>query len=415
MTAPPSPLRVGVLGAGLAGLSAATRLVADGADVTVFEARDRVGGRVWSESLEVNGEHHTIERGAEFVLNGYDLLRSGCAEHGLELIDTGMSYYVRTPADRPTVTTADMAELGGAAARAAAAGSGQRSVADVLDAIGVAGPAREALEARIEMSTAVRVDQVTAEQTLEHVASFEPRPSWRIGGGNQGLPNAMAAALGTRVRLSSVVDAVTQHPTAVSLRVNGVVETFDYVVVAVPFGVLAAEGGLQIELPEWKHAALAGVVQGNAAKLHLVLDEIPEPSAVMSVSERFWTWTAYELGGEVAPVVNCFGGELGKLLGLGIEDGAAHWEAQVRALRDDLAIAAQDAVLTAWPLDPLARGAYTAHAPGFSPENAAALEAPVGRLHFAGEYVDPEFTGLMEGALRSGRRAGAAISVAAGL
>lgn len=412
MTAAVIPSRVAVIGAGLAGLSAAAQLVREGAEVTVYEARDRVGGRVWSESIAVRGTRHTIERGAEFVLSGYDELRRLCAEHGLELVDTGMSYYVRTPADRPGVTTADMADLGAAAARAAAAGSGTRSVADVLDAIGVTGPAREALEARIEMSTAVRVDQVTAEHTLEHVASFEPRPSWRIGGGNQGLPNAMAAALGERVRLGTAVDAVTQDGDAVHVHSGGAVDTYDAAVIALPFGVLAAEDAVRIELPEWKRAAFSGVVQGNAAKLHLVLDRTPEPSAVMSVSERFWTWTAHELGGGVAPILHCFGGELGKLRELGIATGAAHWEARVRALRSDLPLASDPALLTAWPLDPLARGAYTAHAPGFSADDASALLAPVGRLHFAGEYVDPEFTGLMEGALRSGVRAARAILAA---
>ena len=41
--------------------------------------------------------------------------------------------------------------------------------------------------------------------------------------------------------------------------------------------------------------------------------------------------------------------------------------------------------------------------------DAHALAAPFGRLHFAGEYIDTDFTGLMEGALRSGERAAEAI------
>ena len=60
-----------VIGAGFAGLAAADRLAERGADVLVLEARDRVGGRVWSATL--GGV--VIERGAEFVLDGYDQLR----------------------------------------------------------------------------------------------------------------------------------------------------------------------------------------------------------------------------------------------------------------------------------------------------------------------------------------------------
>ena len=44
-------MRVVVVGAGFAGLMAAWRLAQGGCDVVVLEARDRVGGRVWSEQL----------------------------------------------------------------------------------------------------------------------------------------------------------------------------------------------------------------------------------------------------------------------------------------------------------------------------------------------------------------------------
>ena len=53
-----------VIGAGLAGLRCATDLAAAGADVVVLEARDRVGGRVWSHAF-TNGQ--VAERGAEFI------------------------------------------------------------------------------------------------------------------------------------------------------------------------------------------------------------------------------------------------------------------------------------------------------------------------------------------------------------
>lgn len=396
--------RVAVLGAGLSGLAAAVQLSAAGHDVTVYEARDRVGGRVWSERLPAAGGSHVIERGAEFVLNGYSTLRSYCAQYGLTLVDTGMSYYIRRPADRPEVTMDAMAQLGKIAAEAAQAG-GPRSVAAVLDEIGVFGQTREALEARIEISTAVRVDQVTADQTLDHVASFEPGPSWRIEGGNQSLPNAMARSLGGRIRLATVVDSVDQDSDGVRITASGITEDFDYAVVALPFAVLTGATGPDFELPEAKRDALSRVVQGNAAKLHLPLTATPDTSAVMSVTDRFWTWTAKSDADTIAPVLNCFGGELGHLRALQIENGAMEWEERVRSLRDDLDYDSSPVVLTAWPFDPLAGGAYTAHAPGFSSDDVVALAASHGRLYFAGEYIDAEYTGLMEGALRSGDNA----------
>ena len=58
-------MRVIVVGAGFAGLAAADALASAGVDVLVFEARDRVGGRVWSRELPTGG---VVEMGAEFIL-----------------------------------------------------------------------------------------------------------------------------------------------------------------------------------------------------------------------------------------------------------------------------------------------------------------------------------------------------------
>ena len=103
--------RIAVIGAGLAGLAAATELARAGQHPTVFEARDRVGGRVWSERLRAGGRDVVVERGAEFVLDGYTSLRAHLDELGLALVDTGMSYYVREPGDLPDVTAEVAARL----------------------------------------------------------------------------------------------------------------------------------------------------------------------------------------------------------------------------------------------------------------------------------------------------------------
>ncbi|ABL80122.1 MULTISPECIES: FAD-dependent oxidoreductase [unclassified Nocardioides] len=109
---PPSSGTVAVLGAGLAGLAAASSLVAEGFDVTVFEARDRVGGRVWLQSLEAAFGPIVIERGAEFVLHGYSETRGLLQQYGLGLVETGMSYYVREVGDLTDVSTEDLIAAG---------------------------------------------------------------------------------------------------------------------------------------------------------------------------------------------------------------------------------------------------------------------------------------------------------------
>ena len=90
-------MRVVVVGAGFAGLLAADRVAQAGHEVVVLEARDRVGGRVWSEELVPGDPRSVVERGGEFVLDGYDVMRSVMAGLGLELADMTMSYYVREP------------------------------------------------------------------------------------------------------------------------------------------------------------------------------------------------------------------------------------------------------------------------------------------------------------------------------
>ena len=90
--------RVVVIGGGFAGLAAATELADRGVDVLVLEARDRVGGRVWSERVRApGGELELLEGGAEFILDGYEVMRELAHRYRLGLADTGMSYYVREP------------------------------------------------------------------------------------------------------------------------------------------------------------------------------------------------------------------------------------------------------------------------------------------------------------------------------
>jgi monoamine oxidase len=103
-------VRVVVVGAGFAGLLAACRVAEAGHEVVVLEARDRVGGRVWSQELMPGDPRSVVERGGEFVLDGYDLM----GELGLRLADMTMSYYEREPRGGAATTHQDMARCGDA-------------------------------------------------------------------------------------------------------------------------------------------------------------------------------------------------------------------------------------------------------------------------------------------------------------
>ena len=390
--------RTVVIGAGFAGLAAASDLAERGHDVLVLEARDRVGGRVWSERL---GDA-VIERGAEFVLDGYTELRRLAGRFGLELADTGMSYYVREPRG-VDAGAAELQDAGLAVARAAAGADG-RSVRDLVDDMELTPDLAEAVIARVEISSAQGAEALHT-SVLDHVGVFEPLPSHRIACGNQGLAHAMAERLGDRVRLGTPVRAIDDG----LVRTDADDVTADHVVLTLPLP-LIRDLPITPALPDWKRAALDRLAFGHAAKLHVRLAERPTTSAVMSVRERFWCWTATTGDGSVAPVLNCFAGSPRGLAHLATAAGPEAWLDRVAALRPDLALDAGAVVLTNWDDDPWARGAYRAHGLDEQPGDEDAVAAPFDALHFAGEHTAGAWSGLMEGALRSGLRAASEIA-----
>ena len=247
----------------------------------------------------------------------------------------------------------------------------------------------------MEISTAVPADQVGADE-LAGVAAFSDDPSHGIAGGNQSLAHALAAPLGDRVRLSSPVARIAWR--ADGAEVDGV--GFDAVVLAAPAPAISAID-FEPELPARVRDALAAVRYGHAAKLFVPLRERPPTSAVLSVPERYWSWTA-RAGDDVQPVVHAFAGSAPALDALRVADGPERWLASLARLRPDLEFEPDGCVLSTWPC-----GAYSVHPPGGADPT---LTHPHGPLVFAGEHTAGPFAGLMEGALRSGLRAAASFA-----
>ncbi len=385
-------LRVAVVGAGFAGLAAADALAAAGGDVVVLEARDRVGGRVWSRELE-NGA--VVEMGAEFILPGDDALLSYVDRFGLGLWGKDMLYGDREPRGGVGVGPAAMHEAIvqiGEALPTVATGT---SAAALLDSLPLDPGASEAIRSRLEVSSAATADRVDA-SALAGLAAHSSDICPSVAGGNQRVALSLAAELGSAVHVSSPVDRISWNDDAAVVSAAGAAIAVDRVVLAVPASVLDRIA-FDPPLPESLRSAYAAVGYGNAAKLFVPLAETPPTSAVLSVPERYWTWTATGSDG-VQPVVNAFAGSAPALARLDVADGPATWLASLARLRPELALLPDEAVFKDWDADPWVGAAYSCDRP------AIPAWTPAGPFHACGEHTCDGNAALMGGALASGLR-----------
>ena len=338
--------------------------------------------------------------GAEYILPGNTAVRELAARFGLGLWDKGMAYGRREPRGGAATSHEQMAAAVPEIERALADVPAGVSAQEFLDGLDIGVGVREALLARVEISSASPATEVAA-RDLAGIAHVDEEPAPSVAGGNQGLALGLAAELGDAVRLSSPVERIEWSSSGVRVRAAGAELDADACVVAVPASVL---GRIHFEpvLPEGHARAFASVRYGHAAKLFVPLSAPAPPTAVMSVPERYWTWTARGEGGEVQPVVSAFAGSAPALERLAVSTGAERWLASLTRLRGELALDTAGALLSTWADDPWVRAAYSTSPP---PELAALAAEPLGPLAFAGEHLGGVHAALMEGAIRSGTSA----------
>jgi monoamine oxidase len=269
-----------------------------------------------------------------------------------------------------------------------------------LDSLDIPAGAREAILARAEISTANSAELVDA-VWLAGVAHIDDEPSPSIAGGNQRLAQALADALPGGVKLDAPVERIAWGDAGVRVRAGGAELEADVCVVAVPASVLDRIA-FEPALPRPLADAFARIAYGQAAKLFVPLRRAAEPSAVMSVPERYWTWTATGEGDRPQPVVSAFAGSPRALEALEVDAGPERWLDSLAELRPELELDRGSAVLSTWSDDPWVRAAYSTSPPA---EVGEAVTEPTGPLAFAGEHTAGEYAALMEGAIRSGRRA----------
>ena len=390
--------RVAVIGAGFAGLAAADSLRAGGAEVTVLEARDRVGGRVWS----VPFAGATIERGAEFILPGYEVMEELAARFGIRLVLKGTPYGRRIPVGEESVAWSDLEAAFERIGQGPPAGAA--SAAEAIDALELDASVAALIKTRVAISNGHPAEDLEVSVLDEGASTFGDFDNFTLEGGNMRLADALAGELGDAVHLRAPLRRLRWSDDAVTAFTDDAEIEADAAVIAIPAPPLA-EVEFDPPLQGATADALAGVEYGQNAKLFVPMRAPAEPSAIMSVAGHFWSYTQLGADGEPAPFLTGYTGTMAAIDAL-TSNGVETWVERLAELRSELELdASPDSVLlSTWHDDPWVRGAYSARSIS-SPLRDEDLARPIGPLHFAGEHTAGEWHGLMEGALRSGRRA----------
>lgn len=435
-----------IVGAGIAGLVCAWRLRQAGVRVRLFEAQERVGGRM----LSLRGhfaDNQVCELGGELIDTGHARMHALAAELGLELDDL---------AQDPTAADGEIwfcdgrrygeAEILHAFAPIAAAISrdadtlpeaditwdapggtealDRETITGWLDRNGASGWLRRLIEVAYTTEMGLECDEQSAlnlldfiDPGLEHFRIFgESDERYHVRGGNDRVTSALAARVDDAIHTGHVLESVRlnadgRHVLAFARGGATVEVRARRVVLAIPFTTLRRVR-LDVELPAVKRRAIDELGYGTNAKLMIGFSERVWRTRHAMTASSFTdlplqtTWeTSRMQDGAAGILTNFTGGRHGIAIGEGTPRMQADTAAQqLEAIWPGIAAtrAGMREARFHWPSHAWSLGSYACFRPGQWTTLRGAIGMPVGDLHFAGEHCSFDNQGFMEGGCESG-------------
>lgn len=411
----PDQVDVVVIGAGAAGIAAARRLMRPGLSLLVLEARDRIGGRAFTQRIRGEG----LDMGCGWLHSADDnVLADRVEAEGLTLDRTPPPW--RSQAFDHEMTPDDQADFAQAfeafdqrIAEAAAQGQ-DRPASDFFDPDCRWNPRMDAISGALNGARFAEVS------SLDYDAYGDTGVNWRVREGYGRLVARLGEAVSGATVLDCAVARIDRSGPALRLQTNRGVLTARVAIVTAPNSLIATEAiRIDPQVPALLEAA-AGAPLGLASKVHMTVrgaGDFPPDSQLWTRADTAQTG-GYHLRPFGRPMIEAyFGADLA--WGLEAQGPAALYDFAVSelvaALGSDMRRRLEAVAVSGWGVDPWSRGAYSHALPGHAGDRARLRVAVEDRIFLAGEATAPHYYGTAHGAWMEGERAADAALASLGL